>query len=83
MSENNDEAKIEYVEDYLSDDVIDRVEAAISKILDDEDFFTSVFSLLDSDEEAEKMLRYLNDTPNVKRRDLMIFLFRMKNSRTD
>ena len=83
MSENNDEAKIEYIEDYLSDDVIDRVEAAISKILDDEDFFTSVFSLLDSDEEAEKMLRYLNDTPNVKRRDLMIFLFRMKNSRTD
>ena len=42
MSENNDEAKIEYVEDYLSDDVIDRVEDAISKILDDEDFFTSV-----------------------------------------
>lgn len=83
MSENIDEAKVEYIEDYLSDDVIDRVEAAISKILDDEDFFTSVFSLLDSDEEAEKMLQYLNDTPNVKRRDLMIFLIRMKNSRTD
>lgn len=83
MSEPGNDTTVEYVEDYLSDDVIDRVEAAISKILDDEDFFTSVFSLLDSDEEAEKMLHYLSETQNVKERDLIIFLIRMKNSRNN
>lgn len=83
MSEPQNETTVEYIEDYLSDDVIDRVEDALSKILDDEDFFTTVFSLLDSDEEAEKMLQYLNNTQDVKRRDLMVFIFKMKNSQTN
>ncbi len=83
MSNNIDNNNVDYIEDYLSDDIIDKVEDALENIpldnvLNVEDFYTTVFSLLDSDEEANRLLEFINNRENTTRKDLMIFIIKMK-----
>ena len=66
--------EVQYIEDFLSPEMIEKVENAIRVIKDDEDFFDSVFMCLNSDEDAEKVLEYMKIHPDTTRRDLMIYI---------
>ena len=70
-----------YIEDYFSDEMIKKVENAVKPIIDDEDFLISVFSAIDNDEEANKVIRYIESHPNTTPRDIIIVLSRIMQSK--
>ena len=72
---------MEYIEDYLSDQMIDNLTFEIAKVCSDDLYIESTLSAFDSDEEAKILLDYLLSHPNATRSDIDYCTVRIHNSK--
>ena len=76
---------MKYIEDYVSEELLDEIELELKKIYDNEEFILCSFSSLNNDNEAHKLLDFLktNDISREERYKVIMFLLDMENSRFD
>ena len=70
---------MEYLEDYLSEKMIDDLTYEIAKIFDDDLYIISTLSAFENDEEAQLLLDYLRSHPNATRSDIDFCTVRIYN----
>lgn len=72
---------MEYIEDYLSEKMIDDLTFEIAKICSDDLYIDSTLSAFDSDDEAKILLNFLLSHPNATRSDIDYCTVRIRNSK--
>ena len=66
---------MEYLEDYLSEELIDKLEIELKKVYDNEEFAICIMSGLNNDVEALEMLNYLKENNFTSKERYKIILF--------
>ena len=81
--EKEESNTMEYLEDYLSEELIDALDAEFKKIYDNEEFCLCTLSELKNDDEALKLLNYLKTHTITKstRYEVTLFQMRMEKER--
>ena len=69
---------MEYLEDYLSEDMIDALESELRKVYDNEEFVMCAVSALNSNEEADQLLNFLRSNTIAPDERYKVTLFQMK-----
>ena len=74
---------MKYIEDYVSEQLIDEIDAELEKVYDNEEFAICCLSSLDSDDEARLLLDFLktNHLTKENRYKIIIFLLDMEKAR--
>ena len=70
---------MKYIEDYLSEKMIDDLTFEIAKICNDDMYIDSTLSAFDNDEQAQQLLDYLRSHPNATRVDVDLCTIRIYN----
>ncbi len=70
---------MKYLEDYLSEKMIDDLAFEIAKICDDDMYINSTLGAFDNDDQAKELLDYLNDHPDATRCDIDYCTVRIYN----
>ena len=63
----------QYIDDILSEEMIELVENTVKKVKDEE-FAEMILTSLQSQEEAEKIVEYVDSHPNATPKDVVIYL---------
>lgn len=69
---------MKYLEDYLSEEKIDTLEAELKKIYDNEEFITCTLSALENDVEADLLLDFLKSNKLQSNERYKATLFQMQ-----
>ena len=70
---------MEYLEDYLSEEMIDELTAKIANVIDDDAYILSTLSAFDNDEQASELLKFLQEHPNATQSDIDLCTVRIYN----
>ena len=76
---------MEYLEDYLSIEIINALEVELRKVYDNEEFVICTLSELQNDDEAKKLIDFLktNTITQNTRYKVTIFQLQMEKNRTN
>ena len=72
---------MKYLEDSLSEKMIDELESEIAKVCNDDTYILCILSAFDNDEEAKILLDFLLSHPNATTDDINYCTVDIRNSR--
>ena len=70
---------MEYLEDFLSEKMIDDLTYEIAKICNDDKYIDSTLSAFDNDEQANLLLSFLRENSNLSRVDIDLYTVEIYN----